>query len=39
MTIGVDITPTVGGINDQSPAGSLKNARGIAKVIGRTSGC
>jgi hypothetical protein len=39
MTIGVDITLTVGGISDQSPAGSLRRHAGSRKSFGRTSGC
>jgi hypothetical protein len=37
-TSGVNITPTVGGI-DQSPAGSLGRHAGWRKLFGRTSGC
>jgi hypothetical protein len=38
-TTGVNITPTVGGISDQSPAGSLRRRAGSRKSFGRTSGC
>ena len=38
-TTGVNITPTVGGISDQSPAGSLGRYAGSRKSFGRTSGC
>ena len=38
-TTGVNITPTVGGISDQSPAGSLGRRAGSRKSFGRTSGC
>src|SRR5215469_11499182 len=36
---GVNITPTVGGISDQSPAGSFGRHAGSRKSFGRTSGC
>ncbi len=36
---GVNIMPTVGGISDQSPAGSLGRHAGSRKSFGRTSGC
>ena len=38
-TTGVNITPTVGGISDQSPAGSFGRHAGSRKSFGRTSGC
>jgi hypothetical protein len=38
-TTGVDSAPTVGGISDQSPAGSLGTHAGSRKLFGRTSGC
>jgi len=38
-TTGVNMTPTVGGISDQSPAGSLGRHAGSRKSFGRTSGC
>ena len=38
-TTGVNITPTVGGISDQSPAGSPGRHAGSRKSFGRTSGC
>jgi hypothetical protein len=34
-----NITPTVGGISDQSPAESLGRPAGSRKSFGRTSGC
>ena len=36
---GVNITPAVGGISDQSPAGSFGRHAGSRKSFGRTSGC
>ena len=38
-TTGVNITPTVNGISDQSPARSLGRHAGSRKSFGRTSGC
>ena len=38
-TTGVNITPKVGGISDQSPAGSFGRHAGSRKSFGRTSGC
>ena len=38
-TASVNITPTVGGISDQSPAGSLGRHARSRKSFGRTSGC
>jgi hypothetical protein len=38
-TTGVNITPEVGGISDQSPAGRLGRHAGSGKSFGRTSGC
>jgi hypothetical protein len=38
-TTGVNMTPTVGGISDQSPAGRLGRHAGSGKSFGRTSGC
>jgi hypothetical protein len=38
-TTGVNITPTVGGISDQSTAGSLRRHASSQKLFGRTSGC
>ena len=35
----VNITPTVGGISDESPAGSLARPAGSRKSFSRTSGC
>ena len=39
LTTGANITPTVGGISDQSPAGSFGRHAGSRKSFGRTSGC
>jgi hypothetical protein len=36
---GANITPTVGGISDQSPTGNLGRHVGSRKSFGRTSGC
>jgi hypothetical protein len=36
---GVNSAPTIGGISDQSPAGSLGRHAGSRKLFGRTSGC
>ena len=38
-TTSVNITPTVGGISDRSPAGSFGRHAGSRKSFGRTSGC
>jgi hypothetical protein len=38
-TTGVNSAPTVGGISDQSPAGSFGRHAGSRKLFGRTSGC
>jgi len=38
-TTAIKIAPTVGGISDQSPAGSLGRHARSRKSFGRTSGC